>query len=71
MSEQTTLIGFNIDVQPAADGGSILILTEVAPPSGNAFAVPLPAEVATEIGRKLVAPRVQTAGPADLRAISA
>lgn len=71
MSQQTTLLGYTIDIQPAADGGSVLILSEVAPPSGNVLAVPLPAEVAQEIGRKLTAPRVQPAGPADLKAISA
>lgn len=59
--QQTVMEGFAVDVQDGPQEQKVLIFTEVAPQTGQTFVIPLPKEVAADVGRKLQGHSVVTA----------
>lgn len=50
---QITLSGWHVDVQDLGPGVRGIVMTEQPPSSGDVIVLPLPEEVAVDLGRKL------------------
>lgn len=67
--QQTILEGFNIDVQDMPEGQKALIMTEIQPPTGQTYVLPIPAEAADGLAEKLKGSQLVTAPASALRGL--
>lgn len=69
--KQITLPQVALDIQQVQENVRTLVITEIGNGGipGDVYIIPMPNDIAEEVGRKLAAPSIQRASASDLKVI--